>query len=237
MTTWVAAIVQPAPSRSHLPTVALPNVPTAGSAVHSRGNAFAIGIPRRGSELDNRAPGTVWSAVWMLTVGPLGTVIVTLSLAVSSSLSVTVKVKVTTWFAAVVPGAVQVVSSSAGSLNVPTAGRRSTRTYRHPSDHGLEASIEAPPRTVWSAVSMLTVGSVPRTVIVTLSLTSLSVASPSDAVRVRVTTWFAAVAAGAVQVGSSTAALGENIPPTSGAVTVAAAHARVKPLPEFSDVA
>ena len=59
----------------------------------------------------------------MLTVGPLGTVIVTLSLAMSSSMSVTVKVKVTTCFAAVVPGAVQVASLlTAGSLNVPTAG-------------------------------------------------------------------------------------------------------------------
>ena len=65
------------------------------------------------------APNTVWSAVWMVTVGPPGTVIVTLALAVAPSLSVTVKVRVTTRFAAVVPGAIQVASSTVGSLNVP----------------------------------------------------------------------------------------------------------------------
>ena len=64
-------------------------------------------------------PNTVWSAVWILTVGPLETVIVTRALAVAPSLSVTVKVRVTTWFTAVVPGAVQVVASSVASLNVP----------------------------------------------------------------------------------------------------------------------
>ena len=42
-------------------------------------------------------PNTVWSSVSMLTVGPPRTVIVTLSLAVAPSLSVTVKVRVTTW--------------------------------------------------------------------------------------------------------------------------------------------
>ena len=45
---------------------------------------------------------------------------------------------------------------------------------------------------------MLTVGSVPETVIVTLSLAVTP--SLSVTVKVKVTTWFAAVAAGAVQV-------------------------------------
>ena len=98
----------------------------------------------------------------MLTVGPIGTVIVILALAVAPSLSVTVKVKVTIWVAAVVPGAVQVASSAAGSPNVPAVA---VHAYVSTSvDMAASINRAAPPRTtVWSGVSMLTVGSVPRT--------------------------------------------------------------------------
>ena len=70
-------------------------------------------------------------------------------------LSVTVRVRVTTWSSAVVAGAVQVASSTAGSLNVPTAGSaaHSYVAHRGPriqtvTDRGRSRSSAGPPREV-----------------------------------------------------------------------------------------
>ena len=133
-------------------------------------------------------PNTVWSAVSMLTVGPLGTVIVTLALAVAPSLSVTVKVRVTTWFAAVVPGAVQVASSTAASLNVPAVAVHAYVSIA-PSESAdvASSSIEAPPATSWSvcldADRRVGTGDRDRD-------TSAAGGRWSVTVRVRVTTWW-----------------------------------------------
>ena len=95
----------------------------------------------------------------MLTVGSVpGTVIVTLALPVAPSLVVTVKVKVTTWVAAVVAGAVQVASSTAALLNVPTLGVAVHRRVA-PATSALRDVARrlttVPPGTVWSIVSTI----------------------------------------------------------------------------------
>ena len=124
----------------------------------------------------------------MLTVGLVPrTVIVTLSLPVAPSLAVTVKVKVTTWFAAVVRGAVQIVSSTAGSTNVPAVAVHRRVAPGMSALRDVARSLRTvPPSTVWSTVSIMTSGPL-GTVIVTLAMAlPLSLAVTS---KVKTTAW------------------------------------------------
>ena len=86
-------------------------------------------------------------------------------------LSVTVRVRVTTWSSAVVAGAVQVASSTAGSLNVPTAGSaaHSYVAHRGPriqtvTDRGRSRSSAGPPREVRVRRSTWLAGAVSKAV-------------------------------------------------------------------------
>ena len=91
--------------------------------------------------------------------------------------------------------------------NVPTAGS-AVHACELTSADMATSSIGSPPgTTVWSSsVWMLTVGSVPETVIVTIAVSVSLLLSVT--VKVSMTGWFAVVVAGAVQVGSSTAGSG-----------------------------